>query len=79
VPGEIATSIPYGRASQGPVAGRLAGKVVAISGTGCGQGRAAALLFARSGATVVGCDRNADAVEETRELAEREGYRARSV
>jgi len=32
-------------------------------------------LFARSGATVVGCDRNADGIEETRELAERDGYR----
>jgi NAD(P)-dependent dehydrogenase (short-subunit alcohol dehydrogenase family) len=31
------------------VAGRLAGKVVAISGTGGGQGRAAALLFVRAG------------------------------
>jgi len=32
-------------------------------------------LFARSGATVVGCDRNADGIEETLELAERDGYR----
>jgi len=40
-------SIAYQRTSRGPVAGRLAGKVVAISGTGGGQGRAAALLFAR--------------------------------
>jgi hypothetical protein len=39
---------PYKRASRGPVAGRLAGKVVAISGTGGGQVRAAALLFARA-------------------------------
>jgi NAD(P)-dependent dehydrogenase (short-subunit alcohol dehydrogenase family) len=36
--------------------GRLAGKVVVITGTGSGQGRAAALLFAAEGATVVGCD-----------------------
>jgi len=37
------------------------------------QGRAAALLFAPSGATVVSCDRKSDGLEETRELAEREG------
>jgi len=66
-------SIAYPRTSRGPVAGRLAGKVVAISGTGGGQGRAAALLFAPSGATVVGCDRRSDGLEETRELVEREG------
>jgi meso-butanediol dehydrogenase / (S,S)-butanediol dehydrogenase / diacetyl reductase len=41
--------VAYERASHGPVAGRLAGKVVAISGTGGGQGRAAALLFVRAG------------------------------
>jgi NAD(P)-dependent dehydrogenase (short-subunit alcohol dehydrogenase family) len=37
---------------------RLAGKVVLISGIASGQGRAAALLFARHGAKVVGCDLN---------------------
>ena len=30
-------------------------------------------LFARAGATVVGCDRKSDGLEETRESAEREG------
>jgi len=40
---------------------RLAGKVAAISGIGSGQGRAAAILFARQGAHVVGCDTNASA------------------
>ena len=34
---------------------------------------AAALVFARGGATLVGCDRKSDGLEETRELAEREG------
>jgi meso-butanediol dehydrogenase/(S,S)-butanediol dehydrogenase/diacetyl reductase len=38
---------------------RLAGKVVAISGIASGQGRAAAILFARHGARVVGCDLDA--------------------
>jgi NAD(P)-dependent dehydrogenase (short-subunit alcohol dehydrogenase family) len=38
------------------MSGRLAGKVALISGTGGGMGRAAAELFAREGATVIGCD-----------------------
>jgi NAD(P)-dependent dehydrogenase (short-subunit alcohol dehydrogenase family) len=38
------------------MAGRLAGKVCVITGTGGSMGRAAALLFAREGASVVGCD-----------------------
>jgi NAD(P)-dependent dehydrogenase (short-subunit alcohol dehydrogenase family) len=43
---------------------RLAGKVVLITGTAGGQGRAAALLFASEGATIVGCDlKEADALE----------------
>lgn len=38
------------------VSGRLEGKVCIITGTGGGMGRAAALVFAREGAKVVGCD-----------------------
>ena len=37
-------------------AGRLAGRVVLITGTAGGQGASAAELFAAEGATVVGCD-----------------------
>lgn len=51
------------------MAGRLAGKVAIITGTGSGMGRAAALMFAREGAKVVGCDINAAAgsvVDEAR-------------
>ena len=40
------------------MAGRLHGKVAIITGTGSGMGRAAALMFAREGAKVVGCDIN---------------------
>jgi NAD(P)-dependent dehydrogenase (short-subunit alcohol dehydrogenase family) len=36
--------------------GRLEGKVAIITGSAGGQGRAAALLFAREGAKIVGCD-----------------------
>ena len=45
--------------------GRLEGKIALITGTAGGQGRAAALLFAREGARVVGCDINAAGAEET--------------
>jgi NAD(P)-dependent dehydrogenase (short-subunit alcohol dehydrogenase family) len=38
------------------VAGRLAGKVCVITGTGGSMGRATALMFAGEGALVVGCD-----------------------
>lgn len=44
---------------------RLEGKVALITGTGTGIGRAAALLFAREGARVAGCDLDADTAEET--------------
>lgn len=38
------------------MAGRLAGKVAIITGTGSGMGRVAARMFAAEGARVVGCD-----------------------
>jgi NAD(P)-dependent dehydrogenase (short-subunit alcohol dehydrogenase family) len=41
------------------VSDRLKGKVCIITGTGGGMGRAAAILFAKEGARVVGCDINA--------------------
>ena len=45
--------------------GRLAGKTALITGTGGGQGRAAALLFAREGARIVGCDVKVEGAAET--------------
>jgi len=44
---------------------RLAGKVCIVTGTGGSVGREAALLFAREGALVVGCDLNVDAAIAT--------------
>jgi NAD(P)-dependent dehydrogenase (short-subunit alcohol dehydrogenase family) len=46
-------------------AGRLAGKVALVTGAGNGIGKGCALIFARSGATVIGCDRDRDALEAT--------------
>ncbi len=52
------------------MAGRLDGKVALITGAGCvgpgwGNGRAAAVLFAREGAKIFAVDRDADAMTET--------------
>lgn len=53
--------------------GRLAGRVALITGTAGGQGRAAALLFAAEGATVVGCDLQGEAAAETQRLVRAAG------
>jgi meso-butanediol dehydrogenase/(S,S)-butanediol dehydrogenase/diacetyl reductase len=45
--------------------GRLNGKIALISGTSSGQGRAAAILFAKEGAKIVGCGRNVTESENT--------------
>lgn len=55
------------------MAGRLAGKLAVITGTGGGQGRAAALLFAQEGAVVVGGDVKADGAQETVDLVRANG------
>ena len=47
------------------MAGRLAGKVCVVTGTGGSIGRATALTFAREGAAVVGCDIGIEAAEQT--------------
>lgn len=60
------------RVSRGPVAGRLQDKVALVTGVGAGQGREIALLFARAGATLVGCDVDAEGLAVTRELARAE-------
>lgn len=53
--------------------GRLQGKVCIITGTGSGMGRAAALLFAKEGAQLVGCDINAETGQATLEAVKRQG------
>jgi meso-butanediol dehydrogenase / (S,S)-butanediol dehydrogenase / diacetyl reductase len=53
--------------------GRLAGKVAVITGTGGGQGRSAAVMFATEGATIVGCDLKVDGAAETLELVRATG------
>jgi NAD(P)-dependent dehydrogenase (short-subunit alcohol dehydrogenase family) len=53
--------------------GRLDGKVVLITGTARGMGRASALVFAREGARVVGCDLDLDGADETVALVRADG------
>jgi meso-butanediol dehydrogenase/(S,S)-butanediol dehydrogenase/diacetyl reductase len=54
---------------------RLEGKIAFISGTGRGQGRVAAQMFAAHGACVVGCDLDDESAAETATLVERDGGR----
>ena len=61
-------------ALSGAGSGRLAGKVAIVTGAGCvgpgwGNGRAAAVAFAREGARVFAVDLHADAMAETVERA----------
>jgi meso-butanediol dehydrogenase/(S,S)-butanediol dehydrogenase/diacetyl reductase len=55
------------------VTGRLEGKVALITGTGGGQGRAAAEMFCAEGARVIGCDRNAAENERTVDIVRGSG------
>jgi NAD(P)-dependent dehydrogenase (short-subunit alcohol dehydrogenase family) len=57
---------------------RLDGKVALITGIGGGQGRAAALLFAQSGASVIGCDLKADGCDDTLRMAKESGLQIQS-
>jgi meso-butanediol dehydrogenase/(S,S)-butanediol dehydrogenase/diacetyl reductase len=55
------------------VTAKFDGKVVLITGTGGGQGRAAALRFAGAGALVVGCDVKEEGNRETAALVRQAG------
>jgi meso-butanediol dehydrogenase / (S,S)-butanediol dehydrogenase / diacetyl reductase len=59
--------------------GRLEGKRALVSGTGGGIGRAAAIVCAREGAHVVGCDLDAQTSAETVSLVRAEGGRMDSI
>jgi NAD(P)-dependent dehydrogenase (short-subunit alcohol dehydrogenase family) len=58
---------------------RLKNKVCVITGTGSGMGRAAAVLFAKEGAKVVGCDIHADRAQETLDRVTADGGEMISV
>jgi len=59
--------------------GRLDGKRALVSGTGGGIGRATAVLFAREGAHVVGCDLDPETSAETVRLARETGGRMDAI
>jgi NAD(P)-dependent dehydrogenase (short-subunit alcohol dehydrogenase family) len=52
---------------------RLTGKVAIVTGSGSGIGRGCALMMARHGAKVMGCDISADRAEVTAKTASSEG------
>jgi len=61
------------------VSNRLEGKVALVTGTGSGIGQGCALMFARHGAQVMGCDINAEAAEETLATAKKENLTYHSI
>jgi 3-oxoacyl-[acyl-carrier protein] reductase len=67
------------RADLGPGRRLLDGQVALITGSGSGQGRAAARLFARHGARIVVAEINASSAAETVALVEQDGGKALPV
>jgi NAD(P)-dependent dehydrogenase (short-subunit alcohol dehydrogenase family) len=61
------------------VSGRLQGKTAIVTGSGSGIGRGCALMFARHGAQVVGCDMDAAGAEATVAMAAEEGLSVKSL
>lgn len=62
-----------------PKAARLDGRVALVTGAAVGIGEAIALAFARFGADVAVCDRDAGGLADTVEAIRAEGRRARSA
>jgi NAD(P)-dependent dehydrogenase (short-subunit alcohol dehydrogenase family) len=58
---------------------RLKGKVAIVTGSGAGIGQGCALMFARQGARVVGCDIDSTTAEDTMAVARQEGLEFDSV
>jgi NAD(P)-dependent dehydrogenase (short-subunit alcohol dehydrogenase family) len=58
---------------------RLRDKLAIVTGAGNGIGQGIALMYARHGATVVGCDLDVAALAETQDQADAEGWRFRSA
>jgi NAD(P)-dependent dehydrogenase (short-subunit alcohol dehydrogenase family) len=58
---------------------RLQGKVAVVTGTGSGIGQGCALMFARHGARVMGCDIDAVAAQATLDQARGEDLAVDSV
>jgi NAD(P)-dependent dehydrogenase (short-subunit alcohol dehydrogenase family) len=58
---------------------RHSGKIAIVTGAGNGIGRATVLRLLKEGATVIGCDMNPEALEETRGLLAADGLAAELV
>lgn len=61
------------------VSDRLKDKVALVTGIGAGIGRECALMFARHGGQVFGCDLNEEHAAATAAQASRDGYPLRSA